>query len=189
MMRRIWTKAREEPLAVVGLMLTALLAILGSEWFKEAVSGKVAVRSVHQLVEDGRCSVVAFTIQNDSNKLARSIVIRLTGDWRELRGDSSFDVLSRTGALIARGSLTPLPQRIDMQVPFRFDEKSRTVTISSLAPREYMDFFVARYASTEIADQRKEEIRTDKFYFKTPRIISAFHDDGGIRLTEDIQCS
>ena len=179
--KRLRAKTRQEPLAVLALIITVTLATLNSNWFWAMFAGKVAIIAHYDEGLDGRCSLVAFALDNTSEETVEGIRIRILNDWLQASGKADDQTGTRATELIPPGMVTPLAYRDDLRIPFRLVDG--LILIDDLGQGEYADFFVHVDAEMSVIALRKKQSAEENRHRFTPRLFAASHSKGAIPVT------
>ena len=80
MWKSIFKHICREPIALLAIIITIIITTLQSEFFNNIISPKVEVKTVYADNPDGRCSLIAFSIDNNTKKRSDDIRITLVTD-------------------------------------------------------------------------------------------------------------
>ena len=178
-------KIRDEPLAAIAIILTIILAVLQSDWFAKLLSKNVKIIAFHKLMDNGRCPLVALSIDNPSDKTHTDISLFVIEDWITKRGDEELIFYNRDQALIGPGELTPVAFREATDV--NFIAQGSTIQVPKMLAGEYLDLFVARTIKSEMNNARDKLGAETQTKFK-PYIDHATSQDGVITVEYSGPC-
>ena len=186
MLKQIVRNASREPLAAVAILLTIILAVLQSDWLEERLEAEVAITAHYDEAADGRCSLLAFSIDNHTDRAAIDVKISIIADSFVNLGQAQLSYFSRADALIGTNEPMPITYREDLGVNYAF--ASRVLRIAVLRPGDYVDFFRTVSVTTEIAQFRRNQASDNDRSRFTPRIGNASHAAGRIEITNRGAC-
>ena len=184
-MKRIWMpvwSALATLIALAGLVL----AFLQSDFWKEYRRGHVTLAAYYAEGEDGRCSLDAFSVENNMNVSAANVRVTILADYLVNNGTTTLAFETRRTGLIGSGEIVPIPYREDLGIAF--SNTGNTIVIQTLSPGEYVDLFRFSGATAEIAEIRRALSLKDPQGRFTPRIANAGSDAGRVVITNYGEC-
>src|SRR3546814_6737876 len=94
---------KREPLAGMAILLTATLSILQSDWFGRLFESSVELDAYYSIVPDGRCSLVALSVENKTRKAVSDIRVSIVADWLTKSGREELLLFDRHSGMIGPG--------------------------------------------------------------------------------------
>lgn len=185
-LRKLLSAFAKEPIASAAIILTAILAIVQSDWLADWIRPKPLLTAYYYKAADGRCSLGAFSIDNPTDTLASNIRITIIPDSLVITGRAKLTYESRATGLIAPGESTPMPFRDDLDLAFTANE--RHVDVPILRPNEYIDFFRGTTSTRALDEIRRKRVAAGDPSAFTPRLHGATHDGGRIPVTSKGAC-
>lgn len=181
----LFRNIKNEPLAAIALLVTILLSVVQSDWFENLISPKVEIDAYYVLSRDGRCSLLALSVNNVTDSQATDIRINILTDYLVRNGKESIEIGSRSEMLIGAGEVMPLAFREELNI--EHETSDHLIAIPSLLPGEYVDLFLARAVKSEFDVARNKLVEEDR-YKNTPRIGTAAYKDGSIKINQHGGC-
>jgi hypothetical protein len=185
MLRNILSNTKKEPLAAIAIILTIILSVLQSEWLNAWLSPSVEIEAYYSTQTDGRCSLVAFSIDNKTNNIASDIRVNIVTDWIARSGKEPLALYDRNTGLIGAEASTPIGFREVLDV--KYSTEGDTLEVPVLLPGEYLDLFLGRMIDPAFAEARQQLSESDRYKF-TPRIGTASYASGRLSIRNHGDC-
>ena len=143
MLKRILDNILKEPLAGIAIVVTITLAIFQSEWLHKLLESEVELNAYYRTLTDGRCSLIAFSIDNKTSGVVSDLRVFVVEDWMTKSGQDDLILFDRETGLIGAGEQTPIPYRDVLDV--KYYAEGHTLHIPTLFPGEYLDLDTSIY--------------------------------------------
>jgi hypothetical protein len=183
--KKFFSQANKEPIALVAVALTIIGFIYERDFFQRLLRVEPTITAYHLQVENGRCPMVAFDVENAGTEVAEGIRISILKDWITARGDEELHIFSFEDALIGRNEPFIMERRSRLDVVTELNDNS--FVIPELLPGEYVQRILMTGLTPEMSDARAA-LANDPIHRTRPKIGQASYKGGILNVNRIGDC-